>query len=58
MENPTVNKLSESLQASMASIYDTQFTELNRLITDAYYKGLEEGKATAKAEIINLIKGD
>ena len=58
MENETINKLSEGLQTSMASIYDAQFTEINRLLQDAYYAGVNDGKASAKAEIINLIKGD
>ena len=58
MENEALNKLSEGLQSSMAGLYDAQFTELNRLVQDAYYAGVNDGKASAKAEIISLIKGD
>jgi hypothetical protein len=46
-------KFEELLQAK----YDKEYNDIGMLLSEAYAKGLFEGKAQAKAEIINLIQG-
>jgi hypothetical protein len=54
----TVNKIMDELQASMAQRFDKEFNDMRFFIDSAYEHGLADGKAQAKAEIINLIQGD
>lgn len=46
-------KLTELLQAK----FDKEYNDIGMLLSEAYVIGLHEGKAKAKAEIINLIQG-
>ena len=52
-----MEKIIEELQKSMAQRYDKEFGEMKYFIDSAYENGLADGKAQAKAEIINLING-
>jgi hypothetical protein len=53
----TIETLAEELQKTMALRYDKEFNEMRFFIDGAYEHGLADGKAQAKAEIINLING-
>ena len=53
-----IEALAEELQKVMAQRYDKEFNEMRFFIDSAYEHGLADGKAQAKAEIINLINGD
>ena len=46
-------KLTELLQAK----FDKEYNDIGMLLSEAYVKGVHEGKTQAKAEIINLIQG-
>ena len=50
--------IKEELQKKMAIRYDAEFTQITDFIERAYAQGLEDGRASAKTEIINLIQGD
>jgi flagellar biosynthesis/type III secretory pathway protein FliH len=51
-------KIIEEVQKGMAERYDKEFNEIRYFVDEAYELGLAEGRAKAKAEIINLINGD
>jgi flagellar biosynthesis/type III secretory pathway protein FliH len=51
-------KIIEEVQKGMAERYDKEFNEIRYFVDEAYELGLADGKAQAKAEIINLINGD
>ena len=53
-----VKILTDELQSIMASLFDSQYTQVSDVISKAYYKGLEHGKLVARTEIINMINGD
>ena len=53
-----VKILTDELQSIMATIFDSQYTQVSDVISKAYYTGLEHGKLVAKTEIINMIKGE
>ena len=53
-----MEKIKEELQKKMAIRYDAEFTQMLDFIEQAYVQGIEDGRSSAKAEIINLIKGD
>ena len=48
--------IKSKLQQAMAVRFDAEFAQISDLIEQAYYQGLEEGRESAKTEIINLIK--
>ena len=50
-------KIIEEVQKGMAERYDKEFNEIRYFVDEAYELGLAEGRAKAKAEIINLING-
>lgn len=52
-----MDKFREELQQKMAVRYDTELEEVMDLIERSYQEGIIDGKASAKAEIINLING-
>jgi hypothetical protein len=52
-----ITKIMDEIQASMAVRFDKEFNEMRFFIDSAYENGLADGKAQAKAEIINLING-
>jgi hypothetical protein len=52
-----MDKFREELQKKMAIRYDTELEEIMDLIERSYQEGVVDGKANAKAEIINLISG-
>ena len=52
------SKLLEEVQKGMAERYDKEFNEIRYFVDEAYELGLADGKAQAKAEIINLINGE
>jgi hypothetical protein len=52
-----MERIKEELQKKMAIRYDAEFTQMADFIEQAYVQGIEDGKASAKAEIINLING-
>lgn len=47
-------KFAELLQAK----FDKEYNDMGMLLSEAYVKGVHEGKTQAKTEIINLIQGD
>jgi flagellar biosynthesis/type III secretory pathway protein FliH len=51
-------KIIEEVQKGMAERYDKEFNEIRYFVDEAYELGLADGKAQAKAEIINLINGE
>ena len=59
MERKTesVSKIMDDIQAKMAQRFDDEFNEIRFYVDSAYEHGLADGKAQAKAEIINLISG-
>ena len=52
-----ITKMMDDIQASMAVRFDKEFNEIRFYVDSAYEHGLADGKAQAKAEIINLISG-
>ena len=52
-----MDELMNEIQKAMAQRYDKEFNEIRFYVDSAYEKGLIDGKSSAKAEIINLIKG-
>jgi hypothetical protein len=53
-----ITKIMDDVQATMAQKFDKEFNEIRFYVDSAYEHGLADGKAQAKAEIINLINGD
>ena len=53
-----ITKIMDDIQAKMAERFDKEFNEIRYFVDEAYELGLADGKAQAKAEIINLINGD
>lgn len=53
-----VTKIMDDVQAKMAERFDKEFNEIRFYVDSAYEHGLADGKEQAKAEIINLIKGE
>ena len=54
----TINSVMDEVQRDMAERYDVEFNKIRYYVDTAYELGLSHGKASAKAEIINLIQGD
>jgi hypothetical protein len=52
-----ITKIMDDIQAKMAERFDKEFNEIRFYVDSAYEHGLADGKAQAKAEIINLIQG-
>jgi hypothetical protein len=53
-----ITKMMDDIQTKMAERFDKEFNEIRLYVDSAYEHGLADGKAQAKAEIINLINGD
>ncbi len=53
-----ITKIMDDIQAKMAERFDKEFNEIRFYVDSAYKHGLADGKAQAKAEIINMISGD
>ena len=53
-----ITKMMDDIQTKMAERFDKEFNEIRFYVDSAYEHGLADGKAQAKAEIINLIQGD
>ena len=53
-----INNVMEEVQKDMATRYDAEFNKIRYYVDSAYELGLSDGKAQAKAEIINLIQGE
>ena len=53
-----MDKFREELQQKMAIRFEAEFTQVSDFIERAYAQGIEDGRSSAKAEIINLIQGD
>ena len=53
-----MEKIKAELQQKMAIRFEAEFTQVSDFIERAYAQGIEDGRSSAKAEIINLIQGD
>lgn len=53
-----MDALNDELQKVMAERFDTEFAQTWGLILKAYGIGVEDGRSSARTEIINLIKGE
>lgn len=51
-----INKLNEESQKLLADRYDKEYATLQNFIQRAYYQGIKDGKAEAKAEMIELLQ--
>jgi hypothetical protein len=52
-----MDKFREELQKKMAIRYDAELEDIMDMIERSYQEGVIDGRASAKAEIINLING-
>lgn len=52
-----MEKIKQRLAEVLQEKYDKEFADMAHLISDAYALGLEDGRASARTEIINLING-
>jgi hypothetical protein len=53
-----ITKIMDDIQAKMAERFDKEFNEIRFYVDSAYEHGLADGKAQARAEIINMLQGD
>ena len=53
-----LTNLNNEAQATLATRFDKEYATMVNFIEKAYVQGLNDGRASAKAEIINLIQGD
>ncbi len=53
-----ITKIMDDVQATMAQKFDKEFNEIRFYVDSAYEHGLADGKAQARAEIINMLQGD
>jgi len=49
--------MEQVLQQYLNEKYEKEFVDLKAILQETYDKGVKDGKASAKAEIINLISG-
>jgi hypothetical protein len=53
----SLDSIKEELEKVMGEKFEKEFRDTWGIIARAYGVGVDEGKASAKAEIINLING-
>jgi hypothetical protein len=54
----SLDSIKEELEKVMGEKFEKEFRDTWGIIARTYGVGIDEGKAKAKAEIINLIQGD
>lgn len=54
----SMDSIKEELEKVMSEKFEKEFRDTWGIIARAYGVGIDEGRANARTEIINLIKGD
>ena len=54
-EMMATSKILEEVQKGMATRYDAEYNEIKYFVGEAYAQGIEDGRASAKQEIIDMI---